>query len=119
MQTRAPGQIGILRLAQSPQRIWAAKTLILWQVKSCVSLAHNHKISGGLRMGAFRSLTGAKRWLIAMKLRRDAEKDCFSTISESVFINHSVVLPSTNYEQQPAQDYALPSTFMAAVLGSP
>ena len=46
MQTRAPAQFGILRLAQLPPRISPAKCLIMRHTRSCRSPAHKQKISG-------------------------------------------------------------------------
>src|SRR5450755_1240475 len=48
LQTRAPAQFGILRLAQLPRRLSPAKCLIMRHTRSCRSPAHKQKIVGGL-----------------------------------------------------------------------
>ena len=57
---------GILRLAQSPLRIYSAKCLILRPVKSRVSLAHKQKISGRLQ----KSCMGRRSYLVGYVPRR-------------------------------------------------
>ena len=61
MQTRAPAQFGILRLAQLPPRISPAKCLILRHTRSCRSPAHKQKVLGRLRRSCIGGARGFAR----------------------------------------------------------